>query len=114
MASEACSAPKALRRPLLDTLPCSWGSLSTPSRTACLSCAVVRSGRWASNSAATPVTWGVAIEVPLRSVSPLGGTVLQTRTPGAATSTRVAPKLEKGARLSLPSVAATQTMLGRS
>jgi len=60
--------------------------------------------------AATPGVCGVAIEVPLKYEYPPPRTVLRVRTPGAARSTELEPKLEKPARPSFWSLAATHTM----
>ena len=77
----------------------------------------------AINIATAPATCGVAIEVPLIALYPLGsamngspvtGTVLMMLEPGAARSTDVRPKLEKPDRLSLRSVDATAMMPGKS
>jgi hypothetical protein len=64
--------------------------------------------------AAAPVTCGVAIEVPLYETYLSPGKVLRMLTPGAPRSTVLAPKLEKEARRSWSSVAATEMMLGLS
>src|SRR3954451_11706486 len=127
-APAAVSAPSALRRPPEATLPLSAGILSTPSRIACLTWAVVRLGSAASTRAATPATCGVAIEVPLRKAQwlspvltrlPAGGVidagqVLATLTPGAARSTVCTPKFENETSPSVLVLAATQMMFGRS
>ena len=59
------TALQASNLPPVATLPLNEPTGSTPVRIACLSCATVYDGCAAFTSAATPVTWGVAIDVPL-------------------------------------------------
>ena len=73
-----------------------------------------RDGSAALSRAATPLTCGVAIDVPLKVLYVLFGVVLRISRPGAPTCTVCLPKLEKPARASVRVVAATEMMLGRS
>ena len=66
------------------------------------------SGWRAEDEAATPVTWGAAIEVPLNRSYRAFGIVASIASPGAATSTN-APKFEKIARSPFAFSAATAT-----
>src|SRR5580693_304449 len=72
-----------------------------------------RVGSWALRRAATPVTCGVAMEVPLSREYVSFGVVLRISTPGAAKWTVCLPTFEKAARESVRSVAATASTLGR-
>ena len=51
------------------------------------------------NKAATPATWGPAIEVPLNEEQPPPGTAERTNTPGAAISGPISPSNVEGPRL---------------
>src|SRR5689334_19756597 len=72
-----------------------------------------RSGSWAFRSAARPLTWGVAMDVPLNDPYVLPGSVLRILLPGAPTCTVCLPKLEKEALASVLVVAATQIIFGK-
>ena len=61
---EQASAPRALRRFCVMVLTIE-GIVSPPARMRFLMALQSRAGSWAFSSAATPVTCGVAIEVPL-------------------------------------------------
>ena len=70
-------------------------------------------GSFASNSAATPVTCGVAIEVPLKEAYEFPGIVLNISLPGAPIWTVRLPKLENVERSSVRVVDPTQMTLGK-
>ena len=59
------TVPRALSRPPVSTLPVRPATLSTPLSSASLTCWYVDAGRSPNASAATPLTYGVAIDVPL-------------------------------------------------
>jgi hypothetical protein len=101
----------AFRRPPLDVVCANWGLGSTESSRTCFNVATGSRGRRASIREATPLTWAVAIEAPDNVDQPPPGQVLRMFTPGAARSTDLAPKLEKGASASVWSLAATHTTL---
>src|SRR4051795_6709364 len=89
------SAAAAFTRPPLATSPARAGRGRALERIACLSCAAVADGTRAASSAATPATCGAAIEVPL--LTQYAGEPRQVEviwSPGAATSTLVAPQFE--------------------
>src|SRR3954452_14947204 len=81
---------------------------------ATLSCAAPAPGSCASSSAATPAVMGEAMLVPDHPelTGPLVYEAPWMLTPGAMTSTDVGPQLEKEAKWSVLSDAATQRMLG--
>ena len=62
--SEQVKAPRALSLFWVMVFT-SEGRVSPPARIRFLMARQSRVGSWAARSAATPVTWGVAIEVPL-------------------------------------------------
>ena len=64
-ASSAVSADAALSRPPVSARPLNAALTSTEDSSAALSCATVAPGSSAASSAATPLTCGAAIEVPL-------------------------------------------------
>src|SRR5262249_38674769 len=118
--SRATRGAKSARRrsttPPETVLPARAGSGRVVARIRARSCCAVQVGFWAATRAATPVTIGVAIEVPESKTNwANGGTVsrkvLATSTPGAPRSTVVAPKFEKSASASRSSVAATESTL---
>src|SRR3954469_19021615 len=80
---------------------------------AVLSCAAPAAGSCASSSAATPAVIGEAMLVPDHPelTGPLVYEAPWMLTPGAMTSTDVGPQLEKEAKRSVLSDAATQGML---
>ena len=69
-------------------------------------------GTYASSSAATPLTCGVAIEVPLSSAYSPPGKVLRISDPGAAIGTEVGPYELKPESTSVRVVLATAMMFG--
>ena len=86
---------------------------SPPARIRFLMARQSRVGSSALSSAASPVTWGAAIEVPLNVLYVFAGVVLRISLPGAPTWTVCLPKFEKEARASVRVVAATAITLGR-
>src|SRR4051794_1309601 len=100
-------------RPPEATLPSSAGSLSTVERIRLRSSAIEIDGSLAMTSAATPDTYGVAIDVPEASRYPSRSHVERMAFPGAATCTLLIPKLENDATVSFRSRAATLIRLGR-
>src|SRR5437660_12930240 len=108
---------KTLRRPPEVVVPLNAGRASTWLRRRLRSSATGAAGYCERRSASAPLTKGAAIDVPSRKAygSDLGATsatVLRMFTRGAASAVGP-PRLEKAARPSLASLAATTTSLGR-
>jgi len=99
-----------LRRP---PVPTGSEAGSTPASILHFTSFTVSVGSLAMRSVAAPVTWGVAMEVPSKTLYVLFGVVERIPTPGAERSTVTKPKFEKEASASLWSVAATDMILGR-
>ena len=108
------TARNEFRRPPVATRFAKAGTASTRWRIRFFASTGPMFGKRERTSATVPVTWGVAIDVPLNvPYWPLGN-VLRMLSPGAARSTEVFPQLDQLGFWSFISEAATERIVGRS